>query len=242
MYSLASIPGVSDSEHTEKVLGRIEGELGKILPKIIRHEPITNAELALFCYFLNIFFRRSPYMTDVFGPAILKPVIEEHHRQRQAQAQAIPDESRRNQFLEAIQAIEEVWSNDFGALHSLSMFVEADTVPRLIYEGLTGAFFFSRTANFVTSDNPVSFNWRRGIKAPEGYVVFPVSRSVVFVAGRFLPYRLTYSPIPDHLVTFLNGLIISNAYQEVYASEELPDLQRIVDQTIGTGLTRHLPD
>lgn len=237
MYEVRNVPGVGDSEKIEKDLGRLEGAMGKILPKIIAHQRLSVRDYSLFCYFLNIFFRRSPHILDKFGPEVMEPVLKEHSKVRREQIDQINNPITKDTRRKAIDKVENLISSDFDSFYSMALFLEADEVARFIFGTLTGAFFYTTSGNFITSDNPITFDRRYGTSHPaRGYVLFPVSPSTVFLAGRFLPHTLTYTKIQDQLVNYLNGLIISNAYKEVYFNQQSSNLQARVDSNIGSNL------
>ncbi len=213
------------SEETEQQLANLVEDPAKpAFDKIKVRQPITPRDKWMLSRYIITLLKRVPARRAKMlsrAPALWREtmdkvakVIEEEKRtvpsssayldQMQRQLDDIPPD-----FLDVIPPL--VWEQ----VLSPEMTIEA---VRVIHQMKWTFFVAQPEKGFITSDNPVIYTEGKGLKPPEGELVFPVCRDVALWAHWTNTLGEAYYPVIKTVLDEINFWLVSSASDYVFYS------------------------
>ncbi|MCI0578864.1 MAG: DUF4238 domain-containing protein [Chloroflexi bacterium] len=202
----------------------VEGPAISVINKVRNVEPLTYKEKILMCKYIMYMYTRVPRYRERVK-AILPKVVEEQLDEwkkelEQAQSQGHIPEENTDQILNFIQTVHQqiVANPPKDYLLPRRVGVISFALQHMTWTFLTR----SKSPYFLTSDNPFVYTERKGIRPPDGEIIFPISKNVLLWARWQGSNDLTYMPAKDSLTMEINGYIGGNATRLVFypADEE----------------------
>lgn len=224
------------TEETEIWLDReIENKTAPILKKIIEEKKWETNEKLQLSLFLLVLWSRVPYFTEGILNDIRKlswprTLSDLHLVRRELNKIGIADEVLEEAFNEDRLNTEEHKKKIYSKLLMRNNYRQDLAFAKMhwkLFEAPDGK-------EFVTSDNPVSFNREIGLGNQESYFHFPINKNL-FLEGR---YERTpgeyYEVVEPEKVDELNLNVIKNCDKEVYASINDSGIAEMVKKFAGT--------
>lgn len=238
MYATIKPDGSIDIERVERYLGEVESRAGKILPKIFRHEAISDREKGFMALFISVMYRRGPYTLDAFVPQHLKPLLPKLRNELIEKYSNPEDEpGLRDLKLEAVDKGIKISEENVTSVTSEAILHSGPMGA--FFASLPWSFFYSESEPFLTSDCPVIFNRFSGIRYLQNCnILFPLSRKMLLLISPLMPRPGTFTKIPAPIIQDINCRIMWNAFREVYADHRSEWMEQYVKEHIGKGLPR----
>ncbi len=233
-YAVKASDGTNDVETIERFLSRGESRAGTVFATIKNRKLLNEKDGRIFAEFLGVLLRRSPFyigrwkdLVNKFLPGVIDPLLEI--------AEEIEDKERRDRAIENIEKVAAERRADPESIAKASILEPSDITN--FVEKMDWAFFTCPTSKFVTSDNPFVYSIGLGIGDFEnGHIIMPISSEISFQARNSTKFDSGYYEINDEDASKINLRIIGHAHKQVFASERSEELQKIVQERIGTDL------
>lgn len=215
-YAYPKEDGRKDFDTYENILESLEKPANPIFQKVRAAKPISAEEKRIFALYIVQMFRRVPAYRKSMTELLIKTAPNYVPCN-------IPKEITDNHSLQEMRQIVQEISQEEGVeiqsqLKSFTTARDSILIDKIVE--MRWQFFISPNANpFLTSDNPVHFPKKLGLKDGKAELSFPLSSEIALVASWHMKRDENFVKASPEIVRTINRRIAGNASYELYFCE-----------------------
>lgn len=220
---------VTDFESVENLLEQLEKPSDPIFKKIRSREEISRDEKYIFSFYMIQMIKRVPRARQRLGnllpgaTAAIEPEVRAKFN--------LPRTAATEEMLAAIFARTQT-SGYHKKLHLDVLKIPLSTRIAETLEAMTWRFFIAPDEHkFLTSDDPVFFDFGLGLKHTQAEVSFPISTDIALIASNWRGAREGFFDAPSQVVKELNRRAIFRAIERVYFHRSVNWIMRLFQKS-----------
>lgn len=222
-YALPDDDGGQDTDSVEIFLAnKIEGPAIEAIEKIREQAQFDKQDKMALVPYLALMHSRVPRYRERVQNALPEVMAKQRERWREFLEEAKKDGRISSDEAATFMALIRQAHNGIETDIPQEFMVPKlyDTVALAIWNMHWVFLVRNRAPYFITSDNPFVFTEGKGLKPPDGQIIFPISKHVVLWALWEARRDRFYQDANEALVAEVDGYILGNATRFVYSSTQ----------------------